>query len=128
MKAKHAAEFIPQAVEYLTAERGKKRSDKYANVVCDEVAGALIDFCRQDAEFAQAVAETKNFDGCLKAAVKGASAFGGLSDLTVYSQAVAFYFPGAKISFHMTIDLIGDAVLPEKPKKSRISLSIEDVL
>lgn len=124
----HANEFIPQAVEYLAGEKNKKRSDKYANVVNNHVADALTDFCRQDGEFAQAVVQTKDFEGCLKAAVKGASATGGLSDLTVYGQAVAFYFPGAKISFNMTIDLIGDAAVPEKPKKSRLSLSLEDVL
>ena len=124
----HANEFIPQAVEYLLAEKNKKRSDKYANVVNNHVADALTDFCRQDGEFAQAVVQTKDFEGCLKAAVKGASNTGGLSDLTVYGQAVAFYFPGAKISFNMTIDLIGDAAVPEKPKKSRLSLSLEDVL
>ena len=124
----HANEFIPQAVEYLAGEKNKKRSDIYANVVNNHVADALTDFCRQDGEFAQAVVQTKNFEGCLKAAVKGASATGGLSDLTVYGQAVAFYFPGAKISFNMTIDLIGDAAVPEKPKKARLSLSLEDVL
>ena len=124
----HANEFIPQAVEYLLAEKNKKRSDKYANVVNNDVADVLTDFCRQDGEFAQAIVQTKDFEGCLKAAVKGASATGGLSDLTVYGQAVAFYFPGAKISFNMTIDLIGDAAVPEKPKKSRLSLSLEDVL
>ena len=128
MKNEHAAAFVPEAVEYLTTERNKKRSDKYASVVCAEVAEALIDFCRQDAEFAQAVAQTKDFDGCLKAAVKGAQAVGGISDFKVYGQAAQFYFPGARIEFAMTIDLAGEAAADKPQKTKRLALSLSDIL
>lgn len=128
MKNEHAAAFVPEAVEYLSAEQNKKRSDRYANVVCREVAEALVDFCRQDAEFAQAVVQTKDFDGCLKAAVKGAAAVGGISDFKVYGQAAQFYFPGARIEFSMMIDLVGNAAADKPKKAKRLELSLSDIL
>ena len=39
------------------------------------------------------------------------------------------YFPGAKVSFQMTIDLVGDAAKPEDVQKpKRLALSLEDIL
>ena len=130
MKNEHAASFVPEAVEYLQKEKGVKRTDKYENAVARETADALIGFCRQDGEFAQAVAQKKDFAGCLRSVVKGIGQ--SCSDLTVYGKAVEFYFPGAKIRFCMTVDLVGDAAKaedeqPDKPKK-RLDLSFEDLL
>lgn len=71
------------------------------------VAAALQDFCRQDEEFAQAVAQGGSFAGCMKEVAKGVG--GSISDIDAYKKAVRFYFPGADISVKMTIDLIGDA-------------------
>lgn len=127
MNNEHAAIFIPQAVEYLSECKKRSGGDRYANVLRVPVADALISFCEQDGEFAQAVAQTKDFDKCLAAVAKGAG--GCLSDLEAYSRAVAFYFPGAKVNFQMTIDLIGDAAKPnEKENPKRLALSLEDIL
>ncbi len=71
---------------YLKEEREKKRSDRYAAVLGKPVADALLSFCRQDGEFAQAVAQIKNFTGCLAAVAKGAG--GCLSDLDAMRGAV----------------------------------------
>lgn len=111
MNNEHAAVFVPEAIAYLETCKKSTNKDKYARVLCAPVADALIAFCRQDGEFAQAVAQTKDFDKCLAAVSKGVGDC--LSDLDAYSRAAAFYFPGAKVSFQMTLDLVGDAAKPE---------------
>lgn len=119
--------FVPQAVAYLEECKKQSGGDRYANVLRVPVADALISFCEQDGEFAQAVAQTKDFDKCLAAVSKGAG--GCLSDLEAYSRAASFYFPGAKVNFQMTIDLIGDVAKPEeKENPKRLALSLEDIL
>lgn len=101
------------------------------------VAEALRSFCRQDAEFAQAVDQGGSFADCMAAVAKGVGHC--ISDLDAYKKAVGFYFPGAKINFQMSIDLIGDAAKtaePEaqeapalqvyKPVRDELVLSLED--
>lgn len=127
MNNEHAAVFVPEAIAYLETCKKSTNKDKYAKVLCAPVADALIAFCRQDGEFAQAVAQTKDFDKCLAAVSKGVGDC--LSDLDAYSRAAAFYFPGAKVSFQMTLDLVGDAAKPEDAQKpKRLALSLEDIL
>lgn len=67
------------------------------------VRDALLEFCRQDEEFAQAVAQGGSFKDCMSAVAKGVGS--SISDLEAYRRAAAFYFDGAKIQFHMTIQL-----------------------
>ena len=45
------------ALEKLAAEKGTGKYDRYAQVMKDRVCETLADFCRQDAEFAQAVVQ-----------------------------------------------------------------------
>ena len=71
------------------------------------VGKALEDFCRQDEEFAQAVAQGGSFNDCMEAVAKGVGS--SISDLEAYRRAVQFYFPGAEIRCEMTVDLIGKA-------------------
>ncbi len=94
--------------------------------IAAETADTLKNFCRQEAEFAQAVQQSgKSFQNCLDYVAKGAGS--SLSDFKAYSKAVEFYFPGAKIQFQMKIDLIGDAVkhVPEQntPQQKKITVS-----
>ena len=56
MNNEHAAVFVPEAIAYLETCKKSTNKDKYARVLCAPVADALIAFCRQDGEFAQAVA------------------------------------------------------------------------
>jgi hypothetical protein len=77
--------------------------DKYGNIMAKSVHKALCDFCRQDGEFAQAVAQGGSFKDCMAAVAKNCGT--GISDLEAYRRAVQFYFPGADIAFHMTINL-----------------------
>ena len=102
------------------------------------VAEALRSFCRQDIEFAQAVAQGGSLAECMTAVAKGVGSY--ISDIDAYKKAVAFFFPGAKIKMQMTIDLIGDAALPipqekpepvlqvYKPEKNELVLDLEDFL
>lgn len=63
-------EYLSQAIEKIDAGM-KERLDRYGDAMKSEVGKALQDFCRQDAEFAQAVAQGGSFAGCMKAVAKG---------------------------------------------------------
>lgn len=76
---------------------------RHQDVMKSAVRDALLDFCRQDAEFAQAVAQGGTFAECMNAVAKNVG--GSISDLEAFRRAVQFYFPGADISFQMRIDL-----------------------
>ena len=67
------------------------------------VRDALLEFCRQNEEFAQAVVQGGSFKDCMAAVAKGVG--GSISDLEAYRRAVSFYFDGAKVSFSMTIQM-----------------------
>lgn len=84
-----------------------------AFAVAPAVADALVDFCRQDEEFAQAVAQGGSFADCVAAVVKGVGS--SISDLEAYRRAVQFYFPDADIKMQMSIDLCPQAGEPETP-------------
>lgn len=90
------------------------------------VRDALLEFCRQDEEFAQAVVQGGSFGDCMAAVAKGVG--NSISDLEAYKRAVAFYFPGAGISMKLTIDLcdsVKDAPHPDGPG---IVLNLSDFL
>lgn len=90
------------------------------------VQDALLEFCRQDEEFAQAVVQGGSFGECMAEVAKNVG--NSISDLEAYKRAVAFYFPGAGISMRMTIDLcdsVKDAPHPDGPG---IVLNLSDFL
>ena len=96
-------EFLNEALEKI--DKGEKeRLDKYGEVMKADVAKALREFCRQDAEFAQAVAQGGSFADCMKAVSKGVKN-NGISDMKAFGLAVEFFFPGAGIDVKMSINL-----------------------
>lgn len=113
--------FLEKALEKLT-EGVKADCGKHGNAMKKEVAKALEDFCRQDAEFAQAVAQGGDFKGCMEAVSKGVGQ--SISDLDAYKRAVEFYFPGAGISFSMTIDLCASVRKDEPEEKAGLVLDL----
>lgn len=117
--------FKEQALLKLDRELTEfKTTNRKAEAVKKYVHNTLKDFACQDAEFAQAIVQTsKTLAQVCEAAVKGCSS--SISDFDCYSKAVAEYFPGAKIHFNMTIDLIGDAAAHAD---SIINLSLSDLL
>ena len=102
-----------QAVEKLNAEKisvaGQKEKARSGAVL-----SAIKDFCRQDAEFAQAVVQGGSFADCMKKVAAGVG--NSISDLDAYKKAVQFYFPGAEVRMQLTIDLIGQAAGEDKPQ------------
>ncbi|MBE6901843.1 MAG: hypothetical protein E7478_05160 [Ruminococcaceae bacterium] len=125
--------MIEKAIEKLNTEYtvSEKGFDRYGKVVGAPVRDALISFCRQNAEFAQAVVETSaTFADCIKAIMHKAGV--ALSDMETYRRAADFYFKGAKISFTMTIDLgdngFSNEQTVQKSAAKKIDLSLDDLL
>ena len=98
--------FYEQAVEKLNKGMAGI-NDRHAQVMKKPVRDALLDFARQEEEFAQAIVHGGSFAECMEEVCKNID--NSISDLDAYSRAAAFYFPGCKIKMQMTIDLIGDA-------------------
>lgn len=99
--------------------------DLKAKAVKDAVADALIDFCKQDDEFAQAIVQSdKTLSDCCEDAMKGVG--NSISDIAVFKKAVKFYFSTADIKCKMTIDLCGNIGEAEKTGKV-IELSFDEL-
>ena len=99
------SEYFPQARDKLAGELKSGKFDRYGTAMKQAVHDALLDFCEQDGEFAQAVVQGGSFEDCMKAVgkcVKGQS----ISDMEAYGAAVKFYFPGAEIRVTMKIALL----------------------
>jgi hypothetical protein len=92
------------------------------------VADTLINFCKQDEEFSQAIVQSdKTFRNCMDNVASGVSS--GISDLDAYRKAVQFYFPGADIRMKMTIDLCASVNDGEDDEpKDAIVLDLADFL
>ena len=99
-------EWYEQAAKKLETERNSGSYDRYASAMKGAVCEALDGFCRQDEEFAQAVAQGGTFEDCMKAVAKNCGS--SISDLEAFRRAVRFYFPGADVKFHMTVNLCAD--------------------
>lgn len=100
--------MLQEAIDKITEGlKGKSKMGRAAQAMAGPVAETLENFCRQDAEFAQAVVEGGSFAECMAAVEKNCGS--ALSDLEAYRRAVQFYFPGADIDVRMTIDLCAGA-------------------
>ena len=118
------SENYSQAEDKLVRECKSGSFDKYGNVMKAAVKDALLEFCRQEEEFAQAIVQGGSFSDCMKAVgkcVKGSS----ISDTEAYGAAVRFYFPGAELRVTMTIDLIGAAAGGNEPAGKMSGLLID---
>lgn len=121
-KSKGMNEFLDQALNKLA----ETVSGQKENAMAPSVREALTDFCRQDAEFAQAVAQGGSFKDCMAAVAKGVG--GSISDLEAYRKAVRFYFKGADVRFRMEIDLCPTAEEASRPAVQKKILDIADFL
>lgn len=105
--------WATQALNKL--KEGKKNvSGNKEKAMAGAVAAQLESFCRQDAEFAQAVVQGGTFADCMKAVAENVG--NAISDLDAYKKAVRFYFPGAEVKMQLTIDLIGKAAGETEPE------------
>lgn len=106
-------EYLDRALEKL---RGAKApTGQREAVVFKPVVAALEDFCRQDAEFAQAVVQGGSVGDCVKTVLKGVG--GSLSDLEAYKRAAAFFFPGCVVTMKLTIAMCEHDVVPAAPQE-----------
>lgn len=112
-----------KALDKLEAEEKTAQYDKYANVMKNSVREALVNFCDQNEEFAQAVVQGGTFEDCMKTVAKNCGS--GISDLEAYRRAVRFYFPGAEVRCQMSIDLCGD-VREQDGGQGAVVLNLED--
>ncbi len=128
--------MIDQAIKKLAAEKEDFKGGQKEKAMMFAVYNTLVSFCKQESEFAQAVAQSeKTLTDCLAAVAKDTGA--AISDIDAYKKAVNFYFPGADIKCTMTIDLIGAAASDtppiemisstEPPKKSVLNMSLDDL-
>lgn len=85
------------------------------------VRDALLEFCRQNEEFAQAVVQGGTFQDCMAAVAKGVG--GSISDLEAYRRAVCFYFDGAKVKLQMAIEL---EPVQTEPNRGGLLLNLSD--
>lgn len=97
--------MFEQAKKKLDNELKSGKFDRYASVMKQRTHDTLVDFCRQDEEFAQAVVQGGSFSDCMAAVAKKVNGNTGISDMEAYGEAVRFYFPGAGIQVTMKIDL-----------------------
>ena len=111
----------------------KEKLDKYGEAMKSAVHKALLDFCQQNNEFAEAVAQGGSFKDCMAAVgkcVKG----NAISDIEAYAAAVKFFFPGAGIDVRMAINLTESvdnnaaAPEPQEPPKQKapVMVSLND--
>ena len=92
-------------------------SGQKENAMAPSVREALTDFCRQDAEFAQAVVQGGSVEDCVKTVLKGVG--GSLSDLEAYKRAAAFFFPGCVVTMKLTIAMCEHDVVPAEPQERK---------
>ena len=99
-----------------------------AGAVKKAVHDALVGFCNQNPEFAQAVAQSdKTLWAVCEEAVKNVGT--SVSDLEVYRSAVAAYFPGAQVDCVMTVRMSEHENPSRDPERANFRTSGEkDVL
>ena len=112
-------------------EQKKGAKSKYATAVYGAVQNALIGFCEQQEELADAVLQQeKTLGDCCEAIMKGCGS--SISDIEVYAKAVAFYFPGAKVEMKMTVYMSDfekqeKQAAEKKPTAKILDLKFEDL-
>ncbi len=109
-----------QAEDRLKDEYSKVKGQK-EGAMKSAVRDALLEFCRQNEEFAQAVAQGGTFPDCMDAVARGVGNY--ISDPEAFRRAASFYFDGAKVNVYMTIQL--DPAEPETEQKG-ILLDLSD--
>lgn len=119
-----------EAVKKLGAELNDKAAkwSAKAGAIKTAVHDALVTFCGQNEEFAQAVAQSeKSLWAVCEEAVKNVGT--SVSDLEVYRSAVAAYFPGAQVDCVMTVRMSEHESPSKDPERANSRTSGEkDVL
>ncbi len=118
-------ELMIHNIQQKLDKEQKQINGQKEKAMAEAVKKALIDFSKQDREFAQAIMEhSGTFAECMKAVAKDVRSY--ISDIEAYRRAVQFYFSGADINFSMTVNLCA-SVAGTTPSGS-MSFSLEDLL
>lgn len=124
--------YRDKAIEKLKSEKKAFKGSNKETAIKKALCDALTDFCKQDEEFAQAVAQNeKTLSDCAKEIMKDVGS--SISDIEVYRRAVQFYFAGAEIHMTMRVDLCGSLTeSTDKPidtiGSSNLTLDLSDFL
>lgn len=112
--------------ERLLSEHSKFKGSGKELAIARPVLDTLIQFCKND-RFSEAVRTSAGtFSECLKKVLQGVGS--SISDLEVYQRAASFYFPNAKISFNMSIDLNGVSnQAGEKQDHKRVDINLDEL-
>lgn len=89
--------------EKLSKEYKEGKYASKAAAMKSTIYDAIVDFCKNNEEFARAVEQGGSFEDCMKAVEKGVGS--SISDLDAIKKAVQFYFPGADVRFQMQIQM-----------------------
>lgn len=117
--------MLLQAIQKLDRETQEFKGGQKEKAVSGPVADTIKSFCRQDAEFAQAVAQCeKTLSDCCAHAVKGSG--NAISDIDVYRKAAEFYFPGCQVKMEMNI-IVNPAEIESGKENNVINLSLDDL-
>lgn len=95
------SDYRDEAIKKLQREDAAAKYDRYGQAMHGYIRAWLEEFCDQDDELAQAIAQGGSFEDCMKAVCNmiGQS----ISDLEALGRAVKFYFPDKKVLFRMEI-------------------------
>jgi len=119
------------AVDKLREDGQKKgATSSHARAVFDAVRDAMIGFCEQQEELADAVLQKDNTLGeCCQHIMQKCGQH--ISDIEVYARAVEYYFPGAKIQMKMTVYMsehdMPAAEADGAPRAKILDLKFEDL-
>lgn len=120
--------YKKQAIDKLN-EASSKKLNNVASIMFEPVKNALMLFCEQSEEFAQAIVQGENFEECIKSVASGVGS--SISDIEAYCKAVNFYFKTATINVSMTINTEGNITADTDKADSHssaLSLSLDDLL
>ena len=98
------SEYLKPALARLAAEYKAYKGGRHEEIMKGAVREALKRFCKQNGEFAQAVAQGGDFKGCM-AAVRKEVHGNAISTQEALTAAAGYYFHGAQVKFWMEIRL-----------------------
>lgn len=80
----------------------QKYTDVFSKTILQPTADILINFCRENDDFAKGVVEGDSFSECIKSVVKSLNRR-ACSDFEVYGRAVKFYMEDWKVEWTINI-------------------------
>lgn len=124
LQSKSAADA---AVRKIT-EGTKEISGGKEGAVKDAVCAALVDFCRQSEEFADAVIATgKTMKECITEIMRDVGS--SISDVELYRRAVQFWLEGADVEAQLRVVLPAAKSPDVREKKKTVKiLSLDELL